>query len=90
MAKSKSDIPLGGAEQNMSREELAALPDISEGIENRLYAARRRLVRWRNFTSRSKPSVTRSRGCVGWCWRPFCRYRRRRIKPRRPICGCWG
>ena len=25
MAKSKSDIPLGGAEQNMSREELAAV-----------------------------------------------------------------
>ena len=34
MAKSKSDIPLGGAEQNMSREELAAVAKAVAALED--------------------------------------------------------
>ena len=82
------------AEQRLRWQRLVAACDYETMVQQQYSPGcmqrRRRLVRWRNFTSRSKPSVTRSRGCVGWCWRPFCRYRRRRIKPRRPICGCWG
>lgn len=35
MAKSKSDIPLGGAEQNMSREELAAVAKAVAALSRR-------------------------------------------------------